>query len=110
VLADPVRLSQLFDNVIGNSYKYAGTDIEIESGFDDDFLTIRMRDFGRGVSKSDLPGLFHKFYRGDNAKEKKGYGLGLYISKYLINKMGGDIICENLEDGFLVIILLKLAG
>jgi signal transduction histidine kinase len=43
-------------------------------------------------------------------KEKNGYGLGLYISKYLINKMGGDILCENLEDGFSVIILLKLAG
>jgi len=110
VLADPVRLLQVFDNIIGNTYKYAGTDIEIESGFDDDYLIIKIRDFGSGVPDDDLPMIFNKFYRGTNAEGKSGYGLGLFISKNLINQMQGDLNCKNLVDGFSVTVSLKLAS
>jgi len=109
LLSDPIRLSQIFDNIIGNSYKYAGTDIEITSSFDEEFLIIQMRDFGSGVPEEDLPMIFNKYYRGTNSKEKSGYGLGLYISKYLMNQMNGDIIGENSPNGFSITILLKLA-
>jgi len=100
LLADPMRLSQVFDNVIGNSYKYAGTDIEITSSFYDDFLAIQIRDFGLGVPGEDLPMIFHKYYRGANSKDKSGYGLGLYISKYLMRQMRGDIVCDHMTGGF----------
>ena len=52
-----------------------------------------------------------KFKRGANAKGKDGSGLGLYISKYLMDKMGGSIECSNVKDnkGFKVKLYLKLA-
>ena len=57
----------------------------------------------------DLPLVFNKFYRGNNAEGKSGSGLGLYISKYLMQSMLGDIECHNRDDGFTVTLKIKLA-
>jgi signal transduction histidine kinase len=108
-LADALRLQQVFDNIIGNSYKYAGTDITINSYFKDNFFAISIKDSGAGVTNDELSLLFNKFYRGKNADEKSGYGLGLYISKFLLEQMSGKLRCENDSDGFCVEILLCLA-
>jgi len=109
VIADKVRLQQVFDNIIGNSYKYADTEIKVTADFDGDTLAVCIFDFGGGVPSDDLPLLSNKFYRGKNAETQSGYGLGLYISRYLMTNMSGDLICENTESGFCVKIVLKLA-
>lgn len=49
------------------------------------------------------------FYRGSNAVGKDGSGLGLYISSLLMEKMNGELICSNLEDGFQVTLLISLS-
>lgn len=108
ILADSLRLSQIIDNIIINSYKYSGTKINIESYFTDNFLAISFYDYGKGVNEEELPYLFNKFYRAENAKGKPGAGLGLYISRYLANRMSGDVTCENTETGFKSNIILKL--
>ncbi len=108
IYADLNRLTQVIDNIISNSYKYANTDIELKSSFDDDFLLIEFLDFGNGVSEDELPLLFNKFYRAKNSDGKSGTGLGLYISRYLMNKMHGEIMCENTQNGFKITIMLKL--
>ena len=111
ISADLVRLQQIFDNIIGNSYKYAGTEIEIHAGFDGPFLYVDVLDRGAGVPDEELPLIFNKFYRGKNADEKSGYGLGMFISKTLLRDMSGDITCENRQGGgFAVRIMLRLAG
>jgi signal transduction histidine kinase len=109
VLMDQLRLSQVIDNVISNSYKYANTAIDVTVAIRDNFLEISFLDYGPGVSEAEKPFLFHKFYRGKNAEGKNGTGLGLYISKYLMNKMSGDIECENTGNGFRIILKLLLA-
>ena len=109
ILADMLRLQQVFDNIIGNSYKYAGTDIEIQANFEENFLKLDIKDFGAGVSEEELPLLFQKFFRSKNADTKGGYGLGLYISKYLIEQMNGKIECINCMDGFTIRLMLHLA-
>lgn len=110
VLADIVRLQQVIDNIISNSYKYAGTDIMISAGFEDGHLLLDIMDSGAGVSENELPLLFNKYYRGKNSAPKNGYGLGLYISKYLMERMSGTLQCENRAGGFAVRVILKLAG
>lgn len=110
VSADPVRLQQVFDNIIGNSYKYAGTDIEINSFFEGQYLVIEAIDFGGGVPATELPLIMNKFYRGKDCGAKSGYGLGLYISKYLLAQMAGGIICENHPKGFCARLTLSLAN
>lgn len=106
--ADKTRLQQIFDNIISNSYKYAGTEIQISAYFERDFLAVEVRDGGTGVASDDLPLIFSKFYRGANSAGKSGSGLGLYISKHLITKMGGDILCGQDDAGFVIKILLQI--
>lgn len=110
ILCDPLRLTQIIDNILGNSYKYAGTDILISFELKENYLQINIKDFGKGVQEEELPLLWEKFYRGNNAKGKDGAGLGLYLSKLFIEKMGGQIEGLNEQDGFLIKIELRLAG
>ena len=110
VVADPLRLQQVIDNIVSNSYKYAGTSMLVSSAVKGGFLEAEFRDYGRGVRAEELPLLSRKYYRAANAKDKSGGGLGLYISKYLMNRMSGDLACRNTEDGFAVTVKLKIAG
>lgn len=110
IMADPLRLQQVIDNIVSNSYKYAGTSILVSFAVKDGFLEAEFRDYGPGVGEEELPLLLHKYYRAANAKGKSGGGLGLYISKYLMNRMAGDLECRNTKDGFAVTIKLKIAG
>jgi len=108
VQADPVRLAQVMDNVIANSYKYAQTDICAVGELDEDGLLITLQDEGPGVLEEELPLLCSKYYRGSSAKAKDGYGLGLFIAKHLIESMGGRLECLNTNPGFAVRIWLRL--
>ena len=100
VSADKLRLGQVFDNIIFNSYKYADTEIEVSAEIEENHLVIRIADFGGGVPKDELPLIMQKFKRGGNSTGKSGSGLGLYISAQLIEKMGGNLVCYNTEKGF----------
>ena len=109
ILTDPVRMQQVIDNIISNSYKYAGTKVMIKSKIDQDHLELHIIDFGSGISEEELPLLFNKYYRGRNVEGKNGSGLGLYISKYFMENMDGQISCYNRKDGFTVVLKIKLA-
>jgi len=110
ILADIVRLQQIFDNIIGNSYKYADTPIKTTATYDGQYLVVSLKDSGPGVPEEELPLITGKYYRGNNASDKSGYGLGLYISKYLLTQMSGDLRCENYAGGFNVGVILNLPG
>ncbi|WP_125140330.1 HAMP domain-containing sensor histidine kinase [Clostridium transplantifaecale] len=109
---DTLRISQVIDNIIHNSYKYADTAIHVSSTMTGSGLSLIFRDFGKGVPDEELPFLFQKYYRGSRQAEEKteGSGLGLYISRLLMEQMGGDIKCRNLKDGFAVEVLIPFAG
>ncbi|MFC7678986.1 ATP-binding protein [Paenibacillus sp. GCM10028914] len=110
LLTDVRRLQQVFDNVISNAYKYADTELHIQFRLSEagDFLVMSIMDFGDGVPTDELPLLFNKFQRGSNSEGLGGSGLGLYISKYLMERMQGDISCHNREDGFTVKLQIRL--
>jgi len=99
-----VRMEQVIGNIITNSYKYAGTDLQIRFEALEDLLHIWLKDFGNGVSPEELELICTKFYRGENAKaaQKGGEGLGLYIAKQLMEKMGGGLEALNESDGFVI--------
>jgi len=109
IKTDPLRLRQVIGNIVNNSYKYAGTKIEISSKIDDGFLEIKFKDFGKGVLEEELPLILNKFYRGKNSENSSGAGLGLYICKNILEKTEGKIDCYNDINGFAVEISLKLA-
>jgi len=105
--ADPLRLRQVLDNIISNSYKYAGTTIQVDASLEGESLILAIRDFGSGVPAEELESITEKFYRGSNAEGSDGYGIGLFTSQYLMKKMGGDLYCENLSDGFAVKLIIR---
>ena len=116
VYMDRLRMEQVIDNIIGNSYKYAHTDIHVSFGEMADmlmadgtkgqFVKITVRDSGPGVSDDELPLLTEKYYRGSNSKEEGGYGLGLYNVRWYMDKQGGGMDYYN-DNGFVVELLLK---
>lgn len=109
ILADVLRLAQVIDNVISNSYKYAGTSIHVSTLIKGKYLEIGFKDYGVGVPDDEIQLIFNKFYRAKNSVGKSGTGLGLYISKYIMTTMSGDIYCENTDDGFMVVLKLFIA-
>lgn len=109
ILAQEIRLEQVIDNIISNSNKYAGTNIDVKADIVGQYLEIEFKDYGQGIDSEELPLVFNKFYRGKNSKNKNGSGLGLYIAKSFMENMDGDIKCFNVEDGFVMKIILKLA-
>ena len=111
VIIDKVRIFQIMDNIISNSYKYADTEIEVRSYFEDNYLCVCIKDFGNGVKKEEEIFLTQKYFRGQNAKEKEGSGMGMYIVGYLIKGMDGKLLCCSKEsEWFEVKLWLSLAS
>lgn len=109
---DRLRLEQVISNIIFNSYKYADTDITVTSRFekmDTDHLVITIADKGPGVPEAELELITQKFKRGSNAGNNDGSGLGLYISDYLMKRMGGDLVVKNSNGGFAVELWIKVS-
>lgn len=108
---DVKRLNQVIGNIISNSYKYADTQIDVNYRVVKGYLEMEIRDYGPGVPEGELQLITNKFYRGKNMRdtEKEGNGLGLYISKTLMEKMEGEVICRSEEEGFSVILLIPLS-
>ncbi|MDE7095093.1 MAG: HAMP domain-containing histidine kinase, partial [Anaeroplasmataceae bacterium] len=110
VYADSLRLQQVFDNIFANSYKYAKTEITINTEKTDTQMSIIIEDFGGGVLQEELPTLKEKFKRGSNSANTEGTGLGLYISDYFMKEMHGKLNIENGTHGLKVIVCLCLSG
>lgn len=106
IYADILRLKQVIDNIVNNSYKYAGTPMDVTFYDLEEGIRIELRDYGSGVPEEELPLVTEKFYRGSNGKGKAGTGLGLYLSKYFMESMKGGFECYN-ENGFVVNLFLR---
>lgn len=109
VLYDKIRMAQVIDNIVANSYKYADTDISIDIFERECKLITIIRDSGSGVPPEQLSFVMDRFYRGEKTAEKLGQGLGLHICRKLIERMGGEMTCRN-EGGFVVEITLPICN
>lgn len=105
ILADRLRLEQVIDNIAGNSFKYAGTALEVSFNTDGENVHVFFSDRGPGVPEDELAMLTSKFYRGSAAESsgKDGSGLGLYLASRFMEKMGGGLEIRNREGGGLTV-------
>ncbi len=108
--ADRLRLQQVFDNLFANSYKYAGTKIDLSLLLESSFLVVSIEDYGGGAAPEDLPHLKEKFRRGSRTEAVEGAGLGLYISDYLMREMHGELALENGKNGLKAMVKIPLSG
>lgn len=97
VNADKKRISQVMYNLVSNSIKYSKEEGEISIYFKTDscYLNVYVKDTGIGISSADIPYIFKKFFRGEKSRNQNipGSGLGLSISKYIVEAHGGFINC-----------------
>ena len=99
ILADRIRIPEVITNLLANAINYTNSggkvDIFIETSPNE--LTTVISDTGIGIPKEAIPHLFNKFFRVSNQTQQagKGTGLGLYISKSIIEKLGGKIWVES---------------
>jgi two-component system NtrC family sensor kinase len=97
--ANPIRLRQVMDNVVGNAIKYSYPEGEIHISIhaEGDQLILQVKDAGPGIPVADQPRIFDKFYRGSNIAEVEGSGLGLAIVKTIVESHQGRIWVESVE-------------
>ena len=92
---DLSRSVEVLQNIMENALKYGdGRSVELIFPEDDECVQIALRNRGCTLSKDDLPHIFESFWRGANAKNIGGSGLGLYICRQLMCKMNGEIFAE----------------
>jgi len=105
IMADRLRLEQVIDNIAGNSFKYAGTALEVDFRSDEENIHVIFSDRGPGVPDEEIVMLTSKFYRGAEAEKsgKDGSGLGLYLASRFMEKMGGGLEIRNREGGGLTV-------
>ena len=94
IAGDPASLSEVFGNLIDNAIKYSneGGAINVTASLKGDFVAIAIEDHGIGMPNSVIGNLFQKFYRSHRSRETvAGTGIGLYISKAIVESHGGSI-------------------
>ncbi len=102
------RLVEVLQNVIENAIKYGdGHSIEISFTKEEDCRLITVRNSGCTLPKTELPHVFESFWRGSNAGNKSGSGLGLYICRQLMHKMDGDIFADIDHEMMCVTVVIR---
>jgi signal transduction histidine kinase len=97
VHADPARLERIVVNLLANALKYApaGSPVRLEARASDGEVVVTVRDVGPGIAPEDLPRIFERFYRSEQANGTAGLGLGLYICRKLVDAHGGRIWVDS---------------
>ena len=101
VLADEERITQVLSNLISNSIKYApGGQIALHGEARKDKVIVCVTDEGPGIGPGEIPHIFERFYRSETAqRNQKGAGLGLYLSRAIIEAHGGSMWVEPQPGG-----------
>lgn len=95
ISGDIDRSVEVIQNIMENAIKYGdGKSVDISFSEEDGCILITVRNSGCVLPDTDLPHIFDSFWRGANAENEKGSGLGLYICRQLMRKMNGEIFAE----------------
>jgi signal transduction histidine kinase len=111
IIADKIAIHEVINNLLTNAIKYtpAGGSVSITLTQDDNTFVARFKDSGIGIPKQAMSHLFTKFYRvhGGLSSGSTGTGLGLFISRSIIERHGGSISVES-EEGIGSTFIVKL--
>lgn len=100
--ADPSQIKLVIENLLDNAIRYSNGngDVEVKISSRKKELTLEVKDKGVGIPKKDQKHIYQKFFRSSNALRHRtqGSGLGLYIAKSIIEKSGGKLKFESIEN------------
>ena len=99
IVADKLQLKRIVKNLIQNAISYGKpkTPIEISFGEIPNFIYIKVKDYGNGISKENLEKIFNKYYSASKKFRKIGTGLGLYLALHIAKAHGGDLTVTSEE-------------
>src|SRR5262249_34981962 len=112
--ADPVRLAQVFNNILSNSAKYtpAGGVVDLTVRRVDATVEISIKDKGIGIDAEELPRIFDLFYQAPQSRDKvhDGLGIGLQLVKRLVELHDGSVVArsEGLNRGMEILVTLPI--
>ncbi|PID82737.1 MAG: hypothetical protein CSB15_01420 [Clostridiales bacterium] len=99
IKVDRVKIRQVFDNLINNAIKFTneGGKIEVSTKIARDYIEFIVKDTGKGLSETELPKIFDKFYMADEARTRifESSGIGLAVVKEVVNLHSGKIRVES---------------
>lgn len=97
VLVDRRQIEQVVINLVHNAIKFTPAEgrITLAARQRGDRVLVEVTDTGVGISATDLPRLFERFYKSDKARRSEGTGLGLAIAKHIMQAHGGDVSVES---------------
>lgn len=100
VFGNADRLTQVVVNLLGNAIKFCKSKIQVTLEHQDNQAVLKIQDDGRGIDPQDQQSIFEKFIQLNDAREGKpqGSGLGLFISKNIVEQHGGSIFIESEPD------------
>ena len=98
LIHNPQWTQEAFANILENAVKYSpeGSSIVIDCQTYDMYSVVQIKDEGIGIPKADQQKIFFRFYRGMNTKKQEGSGIGLYLSRLIIEKEDGYITVESM--------------
>ncbi|MBE6068516.1 MAG: hypothetical protein E7211_12610 [Clostridium lundense] len=93
---DKVKIKRVWNNLVSNAVKYseAGSTVIIRISKQSNMVKFQVQDEGIGINEDDMQKIYNMFYRGTNVKQK-GYGLGLFISKSIVEAHGGQLNAKS---------------
>lgn len=100
VNADAMQLKRVIKNLIQNaiSHSESSSNIDIRLDKSEEFISICIVDYGKGIAKEDIEKVFNKYYSTANKYRKIGTGLGLYLSQQIMKSHGGEILVTSEEN------------
>jgi two-component system, NarL family, sensor kinase len=101
VKGDAIKLQRVFTNLIINAIDHSRRNGKVEISLESlsSYQIVKVIDRGAGITREELPYLFDRFYQGHGDRSSKGSGLGLYLSRQIIEAHGGTIWAENQISG-----------
>lgn len=115
LIADADKLEQIIGNLLTNAIKYSqsASNIWVDAWAEGDYVCVSVKDEGMGIAPEDLPYIFDRYRRSsrEDARRKTGHGIGLFLTKGLVETHGGTIIVESeLDKGSVFTVRLPIAG
>ncbi|MBE7127849.1 HAMP domain-containing histidine kinase [Bacillus mycoides] len=98
IMADSSAVKRVIENLITNAIKHSSEEVTIQLVKHSSSVQLNIMNPAKKLKEEDLPFLFDRFYKVDQARRKKGTGLGLFIAKSLMTKMDGNLSAELIGD------------
>ena len=110
IRGDRHRLADVFENLIENAVKYGdGKRILIDFATEERSVLVTVKNSGIPLPVSERPHVFDSFWRGSNTNGRSGSGLGLYIARYLMSKMNGELFLGKSDAGMSFVVVIPMA-